>query len=85
MHNNHEALCDASLGKFDPADARRLMEWLEEVGIPYELDIELKPKWGNAHHGGSSIAILVPEHNLQEGNRLASMLFPPESESPPSC
>ena len=74
-------LCDSSLGQFDPEDARRLMQLLEDTGIPYELDIEPKPKWGNAHVG-TWVAIFVPADQVQEGNRLAGTLFPPESPPP---
>ena len=73
--------CDSNLGKFDPEDARRLMELLEQTGIPFALEIEAKPKWGNAHVG-SWIVIFVPEDRFQEGNDLARTLFPPESAPP---
>ena len=73
--------CDSALGKFDPDDARRLMELLRENGISFELEIEAKPKWGNAHVG-TWIAIFVSADQLQEGNRLARTLFPAESPPP---
>jgi hypothetical protein len=73
--------CDSNLGKFDPEDARRLMSLLEAAGIPFALEIEARPKWGNAH-AGSWIVIFVPEDSFQAGNDLARALFPPESAPP---
>lgn len=80
------------LGAFEPADAKRVLQLLEQQDLPFEVEADhsallqpgrfLSQQWG-FHPSGSKVKIFVPEAHAGQARALVSGLYPPE-QAPPS-